>query len=92
MREFIRPVGGAITPLALMGIRYLWPHKIIGLQGLVVHQAAKKRPAPCCHQSSPRIRPRLFQDFYRNPIKQSHISPDERALPKLFALSCWPAL
>ena len=41
--------------LALMGIRYFWPHKIIGRTGLVVHQAWKLRPLPASHQYSPRI-------------------------------------
>ena len=30
MREFIRPIAGAITPLALMGVRCFWPHNMIG--------------------------------------------------------------
>jgi hypothetical protein len=55
MRESIRPVAGAVTPLALMGIRYLRPHKIIGLQGLVVYQATKKRPRRAAISNSPRI-------------------------------------
>src|SRR5271170_8176453 len=77
MRESIRPVGGAITPLALMGIRYLRPHKIIGREGLVVDQALKKRPVPSCHQSSPRIRLRLLGDAIAI-----------RSSSRIFLLSC----
>ena len=35
MHEFIRPVGGAIALLALMGVRCLGPHNMFGLEGLV---------------------------------------------------------
>lgn len=39
MRESIRPVAGAIGPLALMGVRCFGPHNMIGRGGLVVDQA-----------------------------------------------------
>jgi hypothetical protein len=50
MRESIRPITGAITLLALMGVRYLCPHNMIGLCGLVVDQDPKLRPVPLRHQ------------------------------------------
>lgn len=50
MRESIRPIAGAITLLALMGVRYLCPHNMIGLCGLVVDQDPKLRPVPLRHQ------------------------------------------
>ena len=56
MHESIRPVGGALVLLALMGVRYLRPHNMIGLEGLVVNQAWKLRSLPTNHQVSPRIR------------------------------------
>src|SRR5438477_5283049 len=59
MRESIRPGGGAVMLLALMGVRYFWPHNMIGRSGLVVHQASKLRSLPTSHQHSPRIRLRL---------------------------------
>ena len=55
MHEFIRPVAGAITLLALMGVRCLWPHNMIGRRGLVVDQASRLRSMPTIHQT-PRIR------------------------------------
>ena len=58
MHESIRPVAGAIVPLALMGVRYFAPHNTIGLEGLVVDQAQKLRSLPTSHQLSPRIRMR----------------------------------
>jgi len=56
MHESIRPVAGLFTPLALMGVRCIWPHNTIGLEGLVVNQAWKLRSLPTSHQLSPRIR------------------------------------
>ena len=50
MRESIRPITGAITLLALMGVRYLCPHNMIGLCGLVVNQDPKLRSVPLRHQ------------------------------------------
>jgi hypothetical protein len=58
MHESIRPVAGAIVPLALMGVRCFSPHNTIGLEGLVVDQAWKLRSLPTNHQLSPRIRMR----------------------------------
>ena len=58
MRESIRPVAGAVTLLALMGVRCLRPHNMIGRLGLVVDQASKLRSLPTSHQYSPRIRSR----------------------------------
>lgn len=54
LRESIRPVVGAVTLLALMGVRYFLPHNMIGLDGLVVDQASKRRPLPLHHQHPPR--------------------------------------
>jgi len=50
MHESIRPVAGAIVPLALMGVaasRLITPS---GLEGLVIHQAWKLRSLPTSHQ------------------------------------------
>ena len=55
MRESIRPIAGAITLLALMGVRYLCPHNMIDLYGLVVNQDPKLRSVPLRHQFLPRI-------------------------------------
>jgi hypothetical protein len=56
MRESIRPVAGAIAPLALMGIRCFRPNNLIGHdEGLVIHQVLKLRSLPTTHQFSPRI-------------------------------------
>ena len=60
MREFIRPIAGAITPLALMGVRCLRPHNMIGRGGLVVDQALTLRFVPTSHQCSPRIQLRFL--------------------------------
>ena len=51
----IRPVAGAIVPLALMGVRCFSPYNTIGLEGLVIDQAWKLRSLPTSHQFSPRI-------------------------------------
>lgn len=42
MCESIRPIAGAITLVALMGVRYLCPHNMIDLSGLVVNQDPKR--------------------------------------------------
>ena len=55
MHESIRPVAGAIVPLALMGVRCFSPYNTIGLEGLVIDQAWKLRSLPTSHQFSPRI-------------------------------------
>jgi hypothetical protein len=55
MHESIRPVAGAIVPLALMGVRCFSPYNTIGLEGLVVDQAWKLQSLPTSHQFSPRI-------------------------------------
>src|ERR1700746_3058235 len=55
MHESIRPVAGLFAPLALMGVRCFWPHNLIGLEGLVLHQARKLRSLAANHQLSPRI-------------------------------------
>jgi len=62
MRESIRPVAGAITLPALMGVRCFWPHNMSGLKGPVVDQAVKLRSVPLCHQCSPRSHRRLSDD------------------------------
>ena len=49
MHEFIRPVAGAIVPLALMGVRCFSPYNTIGLEGLVIDQAWKLRSLPTSH-------------------------------------------
>jgi hypothetical protein len=46
---------GAVTLLALMGVRYLLPHNMIGLCGLVVDQDSKRRPVPLHHQRHERL-------------------------------------
>ena len=50
MHKSIRPVTGAVVPLALMGVRCLRPHNMIGRMGLVVDQASKLRSLPTNHQ------------------------------------------
>jgi hypothetical protein len=50
MRESIRPVAAAFMLLALMGVRWLWPHNMIGRAGLVVDQASELRSLPTNHQ------------------------------------------
>ena len=55
MRESIRPIAGAITLLALMGVRYLCPHNMIDLSGLIVNQDPKLRSVPLRHQFLSRI-------------------------------------
>jgi hypothetical protein len=50
MHESIRPVAGAIAPLALMGVRSFWPHNMIGREGHVVNQAPKLWLLPTVHQ------------------------------------------
>ena len=50
MRESIRPIAGAITLLALMGVRYPCPHNMIDLRGLVVNQDPELRSVPLRHQ------------------------------------------
>ncbi len=64
MRESIRPVAGAITLLALMGIRCLCPHNMLGLVGPVVNQALKLRLMPWCHQYLPRSHRRFGGDLW----------------------------
>ena len=44
VKQFVR------TLLALMGVRCLWPHNMIGRAGLVVHQASRLRSLPTSHQ------------------------------------------
>jgi hypothetical protein len=56
MHESIRPVAGAIVLRALMGVRFFWPYNMIGLGGLVIDQASKRRSLPASHQFTPRIR------------------------------------
>lgn len=53
MRESIRPIAGATTLLALMGVRYLCPHNMIDLCGPVVDQDPKLRSVPLRHQFLP---------------------------------------
>jgi len=71
MRESIRPVAGAITPLALMGIRCFWPHNVIGRMGLVVDQASTLRFLPTSHQCSPRIHLRALESAAELPAPQA---------------------
>ena len=54
MPQSIRPVAGAITPLAMMRIRFSSPHKVHGHEGQVVVQAEEWRSVPTCHHP-PRI-------------------------------------
>jgi putative transposase len=54
MPQSIRPVAGAITPLAMMRIRFSSPHKVHGREGQVVVQAEEWRSVPTCHHP-PRI-------------------------------------
>src|SRR5690606_6447936 len=76
MRESIRPVAGAITLLALMGVRCLCPHNMIGLVGPVVNQAWKLRSVPLCHQCLPRSLHRVGGD----PVNRRSRSADGIAL------------
>ena len=54
MPQSIRPVAGAITPLAMRRIRFSSPHKVHGHEGQVVVQAEERRSVPTCHHP-PRI-------------------------------------
>jgi len=89
MRESIRPVAGAIAPLALMGVRRLWPHNTIGLEGLVVDQAPRLRPLPTCHQCPPRILFLPSAQYCRALIRQLHIPRSVPTAPKQCGPSCW---
>jgi transposase len=68
MRESIRPIAGAITLLALMGVRYLCPHNMIDLYGLVVNQDPKLRSVPLRHQFLPRIHHCLIDNDWQMTI------------------------
>ena len=79
--------------LALMGIRYFWPHKIIGRTGLVVHQAWKLRPLPASHQYSPRILSRPWvQSRSVLHVRELHTPPCDSARPRRYVPFYWRGL
>lgn len=86
MRESIRPIAGAITLLALMGVRYLCPHNMIDLYGLIVNQDPKLRSVPLRHQFLPRIHHCLIGNDWQMTIVR-RIAPVVRARPMLSARS-----
>ncbi|MGV8987285.1 MAG: hypothetical protein ACOH2H_13500 [Cypionkella sp.] len=68
MHESIRPFGGAVPPLALMGVRGLSPNNMIGLAGLVVNQALRRRSLSSRHQLPTRNHHRVSGDSVDWPV------------------------
>ena len=89
LSDFYLPSAGAIPPLALMGVRCLLPHNMIGLAGLVVNQALKRRPLPLHHHYPPRIYRRFGGDPLACLISRACNIPSARAAPKRCEPSCW---
>ena len=78
-----------IAPLALMGVRCLWPHNMIGHVGLVVDQASKLRSLPTSHQYSPRIRRPPVQRRARCVSGGGNTLPFGSATPRRSAPFYW---
>ena len=75
--------------LALMGVRCLRPHNMIGHLGLVIDQVSKLRSLPTSHQYSPRIRSQPWMQSRSAPLlREPRTPPFGLATPRRHAPFC----